>query len=408
MTAPKLRLAGFKEPWSPKRLGATGRILHERTSDFARYPLYSLTIEKGVTKKTERYERGFLVSKTGDIFKIVHPGNFVTNPMNLRFGAVGYSKEKDDVSVSGYYDVFELDDNKCSPFWFNFLKRGEMKKRYEDIATGSLIEKKRVHVNDLLDLELSIPELDERKSIGEYLTSIDRLIDAEVLRLESLRKLKVACLEKMFVHDGEKCPRLRLGEFKDDWKECHLGDVASFRRGLTYSPNDVNGKGVRVLRSSNIVGDHFELSHDDVFVNMDAVDIPCANDGDILITAANGSSALIGKHCVINGVASNSCVPGGFMVLATPRVNSWYLNACMSSSWYRNRIRVHSAGGVGTITNLNKSAIEEFVFSMPQSTQEQNAIGEFFEQLDKALRLLISEIGRLREMKSACMERMFV
>ena len=229
MTAPKLRLAGFKEPWSPKRLGATGRILQERTSDFARYPLYSLTIEKGVTKKTERYERGFLVSKTGDIFKIVHPGNFVTNPMNLRFGAVGYSKEEDDVSVSGYYDVFELDDNKCSPFWFNFLKREEMKKRYEDIATGSLIEKKRVHVNDLLNLELPIPELNERKSLGEYLTSLDRLIDAEVLRLESLRKLKVACLEKMFVHDGEKCPRLRLKGFRGEWERFRFGAIVERR-----------------------------------------------------------------------------------------------------------------------------------------------------------------------------------
>ena len=234
MTAPKLRLAGFKEPWAPKRLGATGRILQERTSDFARYPLYSLTIEKGVTKKTERYERGFLVSKTGDIFKIVHPGNFVTNPMNLRFGAVGYSKEKDDVSVSGYYDVFELDDNKCSPFWFNFLKREEMKKRYEDIATGSLIEKKRVHVNDLLNLELPIPELNERKSLGEYLTSLDRLIDAEVLRLESLRKLKVACLEKMFVRNGERVPGLRLAGFAEDWHVTKVGDLLDYEQPQKY------------------------------------------------------------------------------------------------------------------------------------------------------------------------------
>ena len=59
----------------------------EHTQDLDKYPLYSLTIEDGITAKTERYERSHLVKKE-DSYKIVRPNDFAYNPMNLRFGAV--------------------------------------------------------------------------------------------------------------------------------------------------------------------------------------------------------------------------------------------------------------------------------------------------------------------------------
>ena len=394
MTAPKLRLAGFKEPWSPKRLGATGRILQERTSDFARYPLYSLTIEKGVTKKTARYERSFLVSKTGDIFKIVHPGNFVTNPMNLRFGAVGYSKEKDDVSVSGYYDVFELDDNKCSPFWFNFLKREGMKKRYEDIATGSLIEKKRVHVNDLLNLELPIPELDERMSIGEYHASLDRLIDAEVLRLERLRKLKSACLEKMFVHDGENCPRLRLSGFKGNWAQFRFGKIverrseSSMQKGLPrVEYADIRSGEGRLVDGYTGLGNHKKGIR--------------FQKGDVLFgklrpylrnnLCATFDGIAVGDFWVLH--SSDKILDGGFL-----------FRLVETESF--QRVANTSVGSKMPRSDWNY--VSDSIVSVPQEFEEQVAIVKFFADLDELINLAAFEQERMRHLKSACMERMFV
>lgn len=405
MTAPKLRLAGFKEPWSPKRLGATGRILQERTSDFARYPLYSLTIEKGVTKKTERYERGFLVSKTGDIFKIVHPGNFVTNPMNLRFGAVGYSKGKDDVSVSGYYDVFELDDNKCSPFWFNFLKREEMKKRYEDIATGSLIEKKRVHVNDLLDLELSIPELAERKSIGEYLTSIDRLIDAEVLRLESLRKLKVACLEKMFVHDGEKCPRLRLGGFRGDWEKICLGDIGVYSGGKGYSKSSLKLVGNPIVLYGRLYT-QYETTIKDVKTFADLLpNSVLSNGGEVVVPTSGEEAADIAVAAVIKN--PGVIIGGGLSVITLKkRYDSVFVALVITYGSAHHALAKVAQGK--TIVHLYADELKKVSVYVPPTLEEQQMISEFFVGIDRAMHLATSRLEKIGHLKSACMERMFV
>ncbi len=52
-------------------------------------PLFSLTIEGGVTPKTNRYNRDFLVKDNGSkTYKVVHPGDIVFNPANLRWGAI--------------------------------------------------------------------------------------------------------------------------------------------------------------------------------------------------------------------------------------------------------------------------------------------------------------------------------
>ena len=63
MLAPKLRFKEFKSEWNKIKLSSIVTELNEKTNDTNNYPLWSLTLEDGVTPKTERYERGFLVKK---------------------------------------------------------------------------------------------------------------------------------------------------------------------------------------------------------------------------------------------------------------------------------------------------------------------------------------------------------
>jgi type I restriction enzyme S subunit len=148
-----------------------------RTSDFESNPIFSLTIEDGITPKTDRYERTSLITKTEDLFKIVSPNEFVTNPMNLRFGAFGYNKNSFSVCVSGYYDVFSIDNDKCSGFWNSYFKTSVALKRFDDAATGSLIEKRRVKYSTLCQLIFLMPKgMDEKKRIGAFFDRLDSLI----------------------------------------------------------------------------------------------------------------------------------------------------------------------------------------------------------------------------------------
>ena len=206
-----------------------GEILQERntrTSDFESNPLYSLTIESGVTPKTDRYERSSLVTKTEDLFKIVKPNEFVTNPMNLRFGALGYNRNAFTVSVSGYYDVFSIDDDKCSGFWNSYFKTLTAMNIFDNAATGSLIEKRRVKYSTLQQLAFYMPnDLSEKAEIGKYMDTFDNLITLHQRKLEKLKLVKKSMLEKMFPKNGSSVPEIRFKGFTDDWEQRKLGDI---------------------------------------------------------------------------------------------------------------------------------------------------------------------------------------
>ena len=201
-------------------------------------------------------------------------------------------------------------------------------------------------------------------------------------------------------------PRCFLGSFDFSWEQRKFSDVVATRRGLTYKPSDIRKNGVRVLRSSNIAEDSFALSDEDVFVVREAVNIDCARANDILITAANGSSRLVGKHTIISGIPEESAVHGGFMLLGTTK-EPHFVNASMGSSWYRRFIELFVAGGNGAIGNLNKNDLDNQEIAIP-SEEEQEKIGSFFRQLDHIITLHQRELEKLQNIKKSMLEKMFV
>ena len=200
-------------------------------------------------------------------------------------------------------------------------------------------------------------------------------------------------------------PEIRFSGFTDPWEQRKFNEIAVTRRGLTYNPSDVCEDGIRVLRSSNIKEDTFVTSDDDVFVKKDAINIPYACDGDILITSANGSSHLVGKHAIIRQIHNNSAVIGGFMLLATTK-NPQFLNASMGSSWYTKFINLSVAGGNGAIGNLSKNELDEKTLFVP-SDVEQETIGHFFKNIDNLITLHQRKLEKLKTFKKAMLDKMF-
>ncbi|MEI4338027.1 restriction endonuclease subunit S [Streptococcus suis] len=199
--------------------------------------------------------------------------------------------------------------------------------------------------------------------------------------------------------------RFKAFENADAWELRRFSELAEIRRGLTYSPTSIRKEGIRVLRSSNIDEDTFTFGEDDVFVDKGVVKIPLVKEGDILITAANGSSRLVGKHTIIKGLPANSTVHGGFMLLASCR-NPEFVNSLMSSEWYNKFISLYVAGGNGAIGNLNKNDLDNQLVVVP-STSEQSAIGTFFSTLDQQITLHQRKLDKLKHVKQAYLSEMF-
>lgn len=409
---PDIRFKGFTEEWVPISLCELSEPLEYGLNAPA-------TAYDGINKyiritdiddNTHMLNFNGLTSPNANLSLSTNYQLMIGDILFARTGAsVGKSYHYKETDGLVYYAGFLIRARIKSNINSEFVFQNTLTSRYDKFVkiTSQRSGQPGINAQEYSSWELTIPKsADEQKALGKYFQNIDRLIFASQEKLDKLKSIKKACLEKMFPRGSSTTPELRFKGFTDEWREKSFAEVAEVKRGLTYTPTSIRNEGVRVLRSSNINEDTFVISKDDVFVAKDAVNITYAKDKDILITSANGSSRLVGKHTIISGIVNKSTVHGGFMLLATA-TEAYFVNASMSSSWYQKFINLYVAGGNGAIGNLNKSDLEKQLISVPIN-EEQKSVGRFFKKLDKLTALTEQKIEKLKNIKKACLDKMFV
>lgn len=234
MKGPSIRFLEFNDEWEIQLFGDYISECKELTSDKEKYPLYSLTIEEGVVPKPKRYKREHLITKEGDAYKIVPPNAFVYNPMNLRFGALKVNHEEFSVCVSGYYDVFFMGNEETLKFWENYLLTDRMLNYYYSIATGSLIEKLRVHFSQFVNIKKPLPSLAEQKKMSNLFKNIDDVISAIESEVTLWEEKKKGVMQKIFSQEV----RFKKEDGSDypEWEELLFMDIASLSKEK-YNPD---------------------------------------------------------------------------------------------------------------------------------------------------------------------------
>ena len=274
-------------------------------------------------------------------------------------------------------------------------------KRYDESTGVPSLSK-----NTISSIKTYVPKVKEQDHISKLFFSLDNTLQLHERKCEELALIKKALLQKLFPKKDEIKPEVRYKNFSDAWEQRKLGDISKTKRGLTYKPSNIDNTGIRVLRSSNIKEDTFVISDNDVFVKESAVNIPFVKNGDILITAANGSTNLVGKHAIIRDIPKNSAVHGGFMLITTSKEYE-FLNASMSSNWYKKFIKKYVAGGNGAIGNLRKNDLDNQKIYVPKK-DEQEKIGNFFKMLDSLITLHQRKLERLKQLKKFLLQNMFI
>ncbi|MFK4911242.1 restriction endonuclease subunit S [Lactococcus petauri] len=196
---PELRFEGFTDDWEERKLGEVfNQTVEYINPNEANLELWSVTVERGLTPKTARYNREALVKKN-DKFKVVHDGDIVYNPMNLTIGAVGFNKSEKSVAVSGYYVTMNMNSGFNNSYFQTWLKSENAIKQYKLYATGSLIEKQRVQFPTLSLIKSYIPTFEEQQKIGTFFKQLDDTIALHQRKLDLLKEQKKGFLQKMFV-----------------------------------------------------------------------------------------------------------------------------------------------------------------------------------------------------------------
>lgn len=367
----------------------------EYTDDLKQYPLYSLTIEDGITAKTERYERSHLVKKENS-YKVVRPNDYAYNPMNIRFGAVARHKGDIPVAVSGYYDIFTTVHESDLVFMDSFLTYGPMITYYNKVSTGSLVEKQRVHFSDFLEFSLALPPLEERKKIAEILSTQDKAIELQGRKIEELKRFKKGCLEKMFPKKGQKVPEKRFPGFTDDWEQRKFGEITSKYEDPVPTPHDgyyrlgIRSHAKGTFHSYVAKGQELETAQmHRVAAGNFIVNITFGWEHAVAITDKNDAGKLV-SHRFPQFSFAEGMVPEFFRYVIVDEK-------------FRHHLWLASPGGAGRNRVLKLDEMLNYLMRFP-SRDEQIKIAEFFRHLDNLITLHQRKLDEMKKHKKALMQ----
>ncbi len=391
----KGKLGIVPEEWNETSFSTLFTSTSEYTDDLDKYPLYSLTIEDGVTPKTERYERSHLVKKE-DSYKIVRPNDYAYNPMNLRFGSVARHKGNLPVAVSGYYDIFTTVHESDLPFMDSFLTCGPMITYYNRVSTGSLVEKQRVHFSQFLEFVLPLPSINERAKIAAILNTQDKVIEIKEKRLTQKQRQKQYLMQQLLT--GKK----RLPGFSEEWKIKPLKKLTEKQKKKNH------GFQYRLVLSNS--AQHGIVSQDQEF------DKEIANEERIdgyyvVIPGAFVYNPRISVTAPCGPINVNETGETGIMsplytvfTISSPQISQDFLKYYFQSScWYKYVKGVANYGARHDRISISDGDFFDMPIPLP-TKEEQNYIAKVLSAADREIELLQQDIEQEKQKKKALMQ----
>lgn len=251
---------------------------------------------------------------------------------------------------------------------------------------------------DIDSIDLVVPEeTEEQRALASYFTSLDAQIAASTSRLSSLKQIKAASLLNMFPQKGETVPRVRFKGFQGEWVRQRLGDIsASFSGGTpAVSVSDYYGGNIPFIRSGEIHEDRTQLYITQAGLNNSSAKI--VEKGTILYALYGATSGDVGIS-KLRGAINQAILA----IEPTKDIDNFFLAGFLQS--YKNRIiNEFLQGGQG---NLSGSLVKKILLAIP-SLPEQRAIASYFTALDAQITLQRERLEKLKQIKAACLEKMF-
>ena len=404
--APMIRFKGFTQEWDEKLIG---NVFSEKKrpivlKDDQEYEL--ITVKRrngGVVSRGYLLGRNILVKN----YSQLEAGDFVISKRQVVHGATGIIPEElDKAIVSNEYLIAQGNEEISTNFWTLLSCLPEMNLKFFLSSYGVDIEKLFFDANDWKQRTVTIPKPSEQTKIVTYFKALDRMIELHQCKHDKLVTLKQAMLQKMFPQEGATTPEIRFNGFEGDWEKKKLRDVCnSFDYGLNAAAKKYDGRN-KYIRITDI--DEFSRCFSQTDLTSPEADLPSSQnyllcEGDILF-ARTGAS--VGKTYLYREIDGRVFF-AGFLIRA--RVSNTestdFIFYTTLSSNYENFVTITSqrSGQPG----INAKEYSEYTFLVPSVT-EQKKIGTYFRKFDALISQHATQLKKLKQIKSACLGKMFV
>ena len=403
-TKPQLRFAGFDDTWEQRKLSDVATMharigwQNLRTSEFLDSGDYMLITgtdfnDGAVNYSTchfvekERYEQdkhiqikngSILITKDGTLGKVAYVQG-LSMPATLNAGVFNV-EIKDETKV----------DNK---YLFQYLKAPFLMDYVDKKATGGTI--KHLNQNILVDFPVVMPSKAEQEAIGVYFQQLDNLITLHQRKYDKLTNVKKSMLEKMFPKNGSNVPEIRFKGFSDAWEQRKLGEVF-----VEYSEkNHEELPALMIIQGGGTIR-RDESDRSLLYDKANLSNYKMVKEGDFIVHLRSFEGGL--EKATNTGIIS----PAYHTFHGENTDSRFYYSYFRSKKFIDIDLKPHVYG----IRDGRSIDIEGMkTIKIPSTSyEEQKAIGTFIEHLDNLITLHQRELEKLKNLKKACLEKMFV
>ena len=380
---PRIRFKGFSDAWEQRK----AKELFNSTADkgYPELPVLSATQDRGMIRRDENSINIFHDKKNESGYKRVLPGQFV---IHLRSFQGGFAHSTIEGITSPAYTVFGFSEPEKhdSEYWKYVFTSKEFIRRLETVTYG-IRDGRSISYDEFLTLDFVYTSKAEQTAIARYLDKLSDLITLHQRKYDKLVAVKKSLLEKMFPADGETVPKIRFKGFSDAWEQRKLYDIADRFDNLRI-PVAANLRihGITPYYGANGIQDYVS---------------GYTHDGEFVLVAEDGANDL--KNYPVNYVKGRIWVNNHAHVLQgkAKLLDNKFL------SYLINRADIESLlVGCGR-AKLNAETMMNIVFLVP-NYEEQIEIGNYLSKIDNLITLHQRQLEKLKNIKSALLEKMFV
>ncbi len=397
---PEIRFRGFTDEWEQRK--AAELAVYSKGSGYSKsdltgvgtpiilygrlYTKYQFVINEVDT---------FAVPRSGAVYsqgnEVIIPASGETAEDIARASAV----EKSGVLLGGDLNVLKPFEFINPLFLALAISNGEPQKELAKKAQGKSVV--HIHNSDIQEVSIAYPSRTEQDRIVGVFRNLDTLITLHQRKYEKLQKVKKSMLEKMFPKNGSKVPEIRFRGFTDDWEQRKAKElfVSTTDKGHPELPvlSATQDRGM-IRRDENSINIFHDKRNESGYKRV----LP----GQFVIHLRSFQGGF--AHSAIEGITSPAYTVFGFF--EPNKHDSEYWKYVFTSKAFIRRLETVTYG----IRDGRSISYDEFLtmdFIYP-SKEEQIKIAQYLDRLDNLITLHQRKLEKLRNLKKACLEKMFV
>ena len=395
--------------WEQRKLSSIAEEV-TRTAPESTAPVMMITANNGFIEQSDRYAFN-------------NAGESLQKYILLEKGEMAYNHGASKLRPYGSCFALTTAESARIPFVYHCFRVGENDPEFVSMElNGSRVENqlRRIvssgaRMDGLLNIsyeeyscvELMVPSVPEQKRLADYFRQLDTLITLHQRKYDALVKVKKAMLEKMFPKGDAKIPEIRFAGFSDAWEQRKLSSVVE-----RVTRKNVNLESSLPLTISAQYGLVDQVSYFNNRVASDNIsNYFLVKKGEFAYNKSSSDGYPYGTIKRLNlyemGILSTLYI---VFALKDSNVDSDFLETYFDTDNWHKHISECAAEGARNHGLLNISADDflDLTLTIPKSKEEQAQIGSYLKRLDNLITLHQRKLERLKNIKKAMLQKMFV